>query len=111
MPGSGGPTCPAQIHEDTGTQPLEQTHGSAPTNKKGVVGPALLGNERALPAWCRLVSGPTALVARPCPLLGQAPGRIPFRVSRFLNLCGSEFKVSYHRGAEYAAPAEAKHKA
>ena len=34
---------------------------------------ALLGNERALPASLRLVSGPTALVARPCPLLGQAP--------------------------------------
>ena len=25
MPGSGGPTCPAQIHEHTGTQPLRHT--------------------------------------------------------------------------------------
>ena len=34
---------------------------------------ALLGNEQALPASRRLVSVPTALVTRPCPLLGQAP--------------------------------------
>ena len=34
---------------------------------------ALLDNERALPASRRLVSGPTALVTRPCLLLGQAP--------------------------------------
>ena len=37
---------------------------------------ALLGNERALPASRHLVSGPTALVTRPCPLLGPAPSPV-----------------------------------
>ena len=37
---------------------------------------ALLDNERALPASRHLVSGPTALVTRPCPLLGQAPSPV-----------------------------------
>ena len=47
-----------------------------PVGYSGVEPPTawgLLGNERALPAWRRLVSGSTALLARPYPLLGPAP--------------------------------------